>query len=181
MAFLVIIVGSVGYFGVSEIFEEFDFVADETAPELAVLGQIESLSYRMLLEAVSFAILHSGDKNYDAQEELEEFEVTNKKLDLAIIKLQKLETREDEEEEEEEEGMFITKVVILKGKLHDTSLNLINTIENNGDSQAIFVLKSELEELEEEFSSAIEARIQQEEEELGKEGKEKYEERNFSN
>jgi len=164
MAFLVIIVGSVGFFGVSEIFEEFDLVVDETAPELAVLGQIESLSYRMLLEAVSFAILHSGDENHNAQEELEEFEETNKKLDLAIIKLQKLET--DDEEEEEEEEMFITKVVILKGKLHDTSLNLINTIENNGDSQAIFVLKSELEELEEEFSSEIEARIQQEEEEL---------------
>ena len=159
MSFLVIIVAFVGFFGVSEIFEEFDLVADETAPELAVLGQIESLSYRMLLEAVSFAILHSEDENHNAQEELEEFEETNKKLDLAIIKLQKLETDDDEEEE-----MFITKVVILKGKLHDTSLNLINTIENNGDSQAIFVLKSELEELEEEFSSEIEARIQQEEE-----------------
>jgi len=164
MAFLVIIVASVGFFGVSEIFEEFDFVADETAPELAVLGQIESLSYRMLLEAVSFAILHSEDDSHNAQEELEEFEETNKKLDLAIIKLQKLETEDDDDDDEEE--MFITKVVILKGKLHDTSLSLINTIENNGDRQTIFVLKSELEELEEEFSSEIEARIQQEEEEL---------------
>ena len=160
MAFLVIIVGYVGYYGVNEIFEEFDLVADETAPELAVLGQIESLSYRMLLETVSFVILHSEDE--DAHEEFEEFEETNKKLDQAIIQLQKLE----KEEEEETEELFIIKVVELKGKLYDSSLNLINTVENNGGRQAILELKSELEELEEEFSSEIEARIEQEKDEL---------------
>ena len=94
--------------------------------------------------------MYSWKKQYFVKE-------TNKKLDQAILELRTLEEEEDEETEE----LFITKVVELKGKLYDASLNLINTVENNADRQTILLLKSELEELEEKFSSEIEARIEQ--------------------
>ena len=74
---LTIITGIIGFVGISsinQISDSFDIIAEETAPELIILGDISSLSHELQLEAISIVLLESmfTDENI-LQEEYDEY------------------------------------------------------------------------------------------------------------
>ncbi len=159
------VIGYVGYIGVNDVFTIFDKIADDTAPELILLGEIESLSHELQLEAISYVLLIQSSATDDSiQEELEEFEKTNIELDEIIIKL--TEHEEAEEEEELEEMEFLEQVTVLKTRLHVTSLAIMEEADKGASSQIIVTMKEDLEQVEEELLEVIKIRIDLEKEEL---------------
>ncbi len=158
-------IGYVGFSGVHDVFTIFDGIADDTAPELILLGEIKSLSHELQLEAISYVLLIQSSATDDSiQEELEEFEKTNIELDEIIIKL--TEHEEAEEEEELEEMEFLEQVTVLKTRLHVTSLAIMEEADKGASSQIIVTMKEDLEQVEEELLEVIKIRIDLEKEEL---------------
>jgi len=159
------VIGYIGYIGVNDVFTIFDEIADDTAPELILLGEIESLSHELQLEAISYVLLIQSSATDDSiQEELEEFEKTNIELDEVIFELR--EHEEAEEEEEVEEMEFLEQVTVLKTRLYVISLALMEEANKNASSQIITVMKEDLEQVEEELHEVIKIRIDLEKEEL---------------
>jgi len=170
IASLLVIVGYVGYNGVNEIFEVFDIVADETAPELIILGQIESLSHSLQAEAVGSVLLITNVNALSSIGEVEEFYAVNLQLDQAILGLTELEELEEGKhyfrDEEASEDLFEVQIMELKDELYGACLDLINAAYDDADFLTILSLKTELELIEEKFHVAIQDRIEQEKEEL---------------
>jgi len=159
------VIGYVGYIGVNDVFTIFDEIVDDTAPELILLGEIESLSRELQLEAISYVLLIQSSATDDSiQEELEEFEKTNIELDEVILELR--EHEEAEEEEEVEEMEFLEQVTVLKTRLYVTSLALMEEADKGISSQIIVTMKEDLEQIEEELHEVIKIRIDLEKEEL---------------
>jgi len=156
------VIGYVGYIGINDVFTIYDEIVDETAPELIFLGEIESLSHELQLEAISYVLLIQSSATDDSiQEELEEFKKTNIELDEVIFEL-----REHEEVEEVEEMEFLEQVTVLKTRLYVTSLALIEEVDKGVSSQIIITMKEDLEQIEEELHEVIKIRIDLEKEEL---------------
>jgi len=159
------LIGYVGFSGVNDVFTIFDGIVDDTAPELILLGQIESLSRELQLEAVSYVLLtQASASDTSIHEELEEFEETNIELDKIILELR--EHEEAEEEEEPEEMEFLEQVIVSKAKLYDASLAIISGADKGVSSQIITIMKETLEQAEEELHEVIEIRIELEKAEL---------------
>jgi len=159
------LIGYVGFIGVHNVFTIFDKIADDTAPELILLGEIESRSQELQLEAISYVLLiQSSATNENIQEELEEFEKTNLELDKAILELKEHEEAEEEEEIEEKE--FVEQVILLKARLYDLSLALIEEADKGVNPQIIVTMKENLEQVEEELDKVIKTRIELEKKEL---------------
>jgi len=154
---LTIITGIIGYVGISsinQISDSFDIIAEETAPELIILGDISSLSHELQLEAISIVLLESmfTDENI-LQEEYDEYEKISVELDEAIENL-------EEHGHEEEEGFFET-MKELEEDMHAAASNLIKN-SKGADQQTILALKEELEHAEHEMHDFLEDRINQE-------------------
>ena len=174
VALLVGVVGYIGYSGVLNVFEHFDVIVDETAPELAILGEIGIQASRLQTEAVSFTLIRAEkaeeEEKEEEKEEEAEFEAANKKLDKAIQQLEKAEEEEEEEEERARERVFIEEIKESKIKLYNAALALINGKRQGKSGPEILDLKEELEEIEEELEEIIDARITSERDELVRRG-----------
>lgn len=156
------LIGYIGFNGMTQILESFDVIADETIPELIILGKIETTSQKLQAEALSVVIIYSTTKHdVDSVKELNEFEQTNQKLDQEITNLKNLDLDEFADDEE-----FIKNIKALKINLYNSAQNLINATYENMDSQTIIALKEQLEESEDEFEQLIQTRIKQETQEL---------------
>jgi len=168
VALLVGVIGYFGFTGTQGVFESFDVIADETAPELSILGKIEAEVHRLQLEAVHFALISAEAQEEEAAaallEELEEFDETNKELDEAIKALEEIEGAEEEHEAAEEE--LQGKIKETKEELYNAALALINAKKEGKSGQEILDLIEELEEIEEEFDELIDSRISAETTEL---------------
>jgi hypothetical protein len=123
---LCIVVGYVGYTGSAKILEDFDVIADETAPELVMLWRVTAFSNELLTEAVSLALLPviQGDED-ELREELRQFEESNRELDKALAGVVKLQGQEAKELDEEGEEALSEKIKEGKSKLYQASLELI--------------------------------------------------------
>ncbi|PBO86017.1 MAG: hypothetical protein COA77_00315 [Thaumarchaeota archaeon] len=166
--------GYVAFTGINDVFIIFDIIADETTPELLLLGEIESLSHVLQLNAINYVLLvQSSATSQRSQEEIEEFNKTNLKLVGTIIELKKLEEEEGEKAEgleekdiKELEEEFLQQIIGLKAKLQFASLTLIGEINGETDSPKILAMIDEIEIAQEELNEVIETRIEQEKQEL---------------
>jgi len=167
ITFLLIIVGYAGHYGVNQIFESFDVIADETAPELSILGEIDALSNKLQVEALGHFTIQTDHNTPEALEEHEEFEKTNLRLDQKLDELRILQRVQDlPREEEDREGVLLDELLVAKAELYSISLKFIEISDSGYDPQTIFSLKEELEQAEEKMENIISQRINDEKNEL---------------
>jgi len=161
------LIGFIGFIGVNDVFIIFDEIADDTAPELLLLGKIDSLSHELQLEAISYVFLiQTSATDEDLHEEHDEFEKTNKELDEIITNLIKREEAEVDDELEEKE--FLGHIVVIKKRLYDASLSFIEESEKDNNPQILVAMKNDLEQIEEDLHSIITHRLDLEKNELEK-------------
>lgn len=158
VAFVGGVIGYAGLTGVNDIFEIFDEIADETALELSLLGEIDALAHKLQLEALRHHIIN---------EELDEFKEINLTLDKKLDELRLLQEADDlPRKEESRENELLNELIITKSELYDTLLKFIEISSKDFDSQTTLSLKKELEQAEEKFNNIISQKISQEKEEL---------------
>lgn len=157
------IIGYLGFSGSQSIFETYDVIAHETAPELVALGKIAASAEELQVGAVGFALIQSELEEGAAAAELSELDEASEELDEAIEELEEV---QEIGEEGEAEAEFIENIKEEKTKLHNAALALVTAKQEGKSGQEILDLKEELEEAEEEFRELIDARIAQETEEV---------------
>jgi len=173
------VVGYVGFVGVNNMFEIFHVVTSDTALELSLLGEIETLTQKLQLEAIGYFILAVELEKLELEklelekleleklEELKEFEETNLILDKKIDELKILqEPKNLSEREEIRERKLLNELVLEKSDLYNTSMKLIEISDTDFDPLVVLTLKEELEQIEENIENIISQRISQEKEEL---------------
>lgn len=158
------LVGYMGFSGSQGIIKTYNVIADETAPEIAILGKIGLLSQQLQSATVSFVLINaelsvSGESAIAVVEELKEFEETNEKLDEAILEFGQLGKVEVFEEIKE-----------AKTGLYNTALDLIKAKKEGKMGQPIFSLKEKLEESGKDFEDIINGYIAEGEKKLVTQG-----------
>ena len=81
------LIGFVGHNGSNNVFDSYDNIVQKTVPEIVILGEIESLSQKLQVEAVSHVLIETQTTGVSDDSELHEFEETNSELDAAISEL----------------------------------------------------------------------------------------------
>ena len=158
------LVGYMGFNGSQDIIKTYNVIADETAPEIVVLGKIGLLSQQLQSATVSFVLINaelsvSGESAIAVVEELKEFEETNEKLDETILEFRQLGKMEVFEEIKES-----------KTGLYNAALDLINAKKEGKMGQPIFSLKEKLEESGKDFEDIINGYITEGEKKLVTQG-----------
>ena len=154
MILITSVVGYFGFLGNRKIYNSFGVITNEVVPTLIILGEINSLSQKLLSETVSFSFIqdektsYKKDEDKGEKEEFEEFKLANINLDKRIIELEAI---------YEKEGKKLLAEIIKssKTKLYNRALSLI-CAKKDGKKGAITIeLKEKLEEAEEEFEEII--------------------------
>jgi len=155
-----IIVVYVGISGTLTTYEALDIVVKETTQELILLGEIDSLSQKLLGETLSVALLASENpSDQHLLDELEELSETSEELERNIVSLKHVEDSLSDFGFYDDE-QFVNELLSAKIDLVDRSHNLINAVEVNENSDVILSLKEELEDNEDTFEGLIESRLE---------------------
>ena len=166
-----VLIGYINLRSIRQIYHSFNVIAKETAPELSIIGNIQTLSYRLQAEALGFSFINLElNENETGKNDLKIFYETNRNLDEEIVKLGEIERKtfvatQDDKEDEKEREVFL---IIRKNKadLYNTSLELISAKKEGRSRQDILELREKLQESEEKLADILSSRLTGEFEEL---------------
>ena len=157
MALLNVVVGCMLCLGIRNVSQGFREIANETAPELALIGRIYALAAHLRAEAFGIALIHStseSPKIGTEKDAWEQFHHTNKELDTAVSKLATIEGTEFAGTESKEEQQLAV-IKRIKTRLYSQAMALANSAGDGNNLSDVLQLKRDLEETEGLIDDAI--------------------------
>ncbi|NET08015.1 MAG: response regulator [Symploca sp. SIO2B6] len=167
IASLVVALGLINIQAQKNVNKQFENIAEKQAPELRLLDELKSASFRALAEAYSNALIKSEadrleegvtlelDIDEDQGEEEEEFKEAIEDLKKALVELQKIAEASGTEfsyyEELEETSL----------KLENLGLKLVQVKLEGNKASEVLTYRREYEEAEEEFIEIIDQAIEE--------------------
>jgi len=153
------IVGFFAYYGIQNIYSQFDIAVKKTIPKFTVINQIESLTSQMQTEALSIIILLHDLDNNQLNAELIEFQklwetVHNKLKELSKFNQFSIHNEScniNQNNKENIESIIINQV----SKIHQNCLALIEAYKSNEKITHLLKVKEELEDSEQIFKKTL--------------------------
>ncbi len=89
----------IGCVGINTITKSYDSIADETSPELIILGKMDILAQKIQVKTLDHVLVHSEQTDYNhTDEELEEYQEAVFKIEQEAKNLNELEEFDNSEE-----------------------------------------------------------------------------------